>query len=370
MEGPRPVRDDELAGLTTLLSDVFGFGPRYSPEYLLAGARRPVMRQGASVIVADGRPVSHIFTLYADYSMYGCPVKTASVGCVATHADHRGRGLAGAILTERLAHALSEGARLMIVSGDRSLYRRHHCVPAGLAYLAKLRGDLLPPPADLTLRRVALEEWPLLAALQQQEPARFLRPADVAPSLTWWWDVQDPHLWLISRGETPLAYAALSSPWGRPDTEFRWISEYAGSRAALLEAVPLLLEAEHTAELHFAALAQDAELRHRFHRLGLPVEQLTVSGTIRLLDLPGLMQDLAPYVAQRLPAADVSRLSFAQEEDLCTFRLGEEEMTLDLSEAARIVCGAPDAPEVSGDLGRVLARLYPLPTIAPGLNYV
>ena len=38
--------------------------------------------------------------------------------------------------------------------------------------------------------------------------------------------------------------------------------------------------------------------------------------------------------------------------------------------ALSLVCGGPDAPLVTGDLGHVLSAIFPLPTIQPGLNYV
>jgi hypothetical protein len=53
-------------------------------------------------------------------------------------------------------------------------------------------------------------------------------------------------------------------------------------------------------------------------------------------------------------------------------RLSASVVVLDLSAAARLVFGdlGPEAPEVRGDLGRVLSAIFPLPTIQPGFNYV
>ena len=75
-------------------------------------------------------------------------------------------------------------------------------------------------------------------------------------------------------------------------------------------------------------------------------------------------------MAARLAPPELAQLSFGQEGDACRFAFAGEELQLDPSAAVRIVLGSPDAPQVEGELGRVLNRLFPLPTIQPGLNYV
>jgi len=82
------------------------------------------------------------------------------------------------------------------------------------------------------------------------------------------------------------------------------------------------------------------------------------------------MRDIRPYLAARLPRADLRRLSFDQQRDTCTFGLGEEHRALDASQAVRLVLGSPEAPSVGGELGRVLSAIFPLPMPMPGFNAV
>jgi hypothetical protein len=296
-------------------------------------------------------------------------VKVTSIGCVCTDEAHRNQGLANAILTHQIERAAAAGVRLMIVSGGRGLYRRHHCVPAGRAYEAKLTPDLFRSPTEgLSIRCVTLADWPVLAPLYQAEPAHFIRPADLEQNLCFWWSCQRPDIYLVESDGRPVAYAALSEHRWR-DEEGRWVSEYAGSRATLLDAMPLLFEATGARLIVFAALAQDRDLQYRFQRMGLELDRRTISGTMRIIDLPGLMSDLKDYLAARLLERDLCRLSFEQDGETCIFRVGEESVALDLSAAAHLVCGGPEAPEIAGDLGRVLSAVFPLPTIQPGFNY-
>ncbi len=93
-------------------------------------------------------------------------------------------------------------------------------------------------------------------------------------------------------------------------------------------------------------------------------------GTHRLIDLPGLMRKLRPYLRERLERRDLRRLSFEQEGERCVFAYGDERVECSLSEAAPLVLGGPAAPEVSGDLGRVLSGILPVPFPMPGFNYM
>jgi predicted N-acetyltransferase YhbS len=370
VDGPRQARPEEIEALTDLITAIFGF-TEYDRDYMIAGMRRPIM-DTARVIVEGGEPVSYIHSQEYPFSIYGCTTRVASIGCVCTREDQRNKGHAGAILADHIARLAATGVRLMVVSGSRGLYRRNHCVHAGLAYEAKLTpGQCAGPVAGLSVRPVTLDDWPALAPLYQAEPAHFVRPADLESNLCFWWNCNRPDIYLIESDGRPVAYIALSLHRWR-DERGRWVAEYAGSRAALLDALPLLFEATGSPLIVFDVLAQDADLRYRLARLGVETAWRTVSGTIRLIDLPGLMSDLRDYVTARVPAADLARLSFTQEGELCTFALGEERAQLDLSAAARLVCGdlGPEAPKVEGDLGRVLSAVFPLPTIQPGFNYV
>jgi predicted N-acetyltransferase YhbS len=368
MEGPRAARPEEIEDLTDLVDTIFGFS-YYQHGYMVAGMRRDVMQTGHAMF-DGGKPVSYILSHDTAFSLCGCTTHVTSVGCVGTRKDYRNQGLAGTILTHHIARARAAGARLMLVSGSRPLYTRNHCVYTNLAFWATLTPEQFPAPAEgLSIRRVTLEDWPTLAPLYQAEPAHFVRPADVEQHLCFWWNCGGSRLWLVEHQGEPVAYMELAVPRD-PARTGRHVQEYAGSRAALLGAVPLLFAENGGSEIEWGVLRQDRELRLQLTRLGTPLEEGPVSGTVRLLDLPGLMSDLHDYVAARLTPEDLARLSFDQEGDACRCAFAGEELQVDPSAAVRIVLGSPDAPHVKGELGRVLNRLFPLPTIQPGLNYV
>jgi len=82
------------------------------------------------------------------------------------------------------------------------------------------------------------------------------------------------------------------------------------------------------------------------------------------------VRDLRPYLAARLPRADLRRLSFDQRNEACIFRFGEERLELAAPQATLLVLGSPDSPSLDGELGRVLAHIFPVPFPTPGFNSV
>jgi hypothetical protein len=309
--------------------------------------------------------------VHDEVSIYGCRFKVASIGGVSTHPDHRGRGYASAILNESLDRMTRAGAKVLIVSGSRGLYRRAHCARAGRLFEVELSREQLEQPAkDLTVRRVTPEEWPLLAPLHQAEPVRFLRPADFLSRLCFWWDCYRPEIWLIESRRKPTAYLMVS--WEdirKPRAGALQLSEYAGSRAALLDSLPLILSEAQAASVRLRVLGHDREFLHLVRQRALDLKESTLSGTHRLLDVPGLMRKLSPYLAARLPRRELRKLSFHQQGEACAFTYGGETVDLSLSQAAPLVLGGFGAPPLPDALGQALSQIFPIPFPMPGFNY-
>lgn len=369
---PHRMQKQEVEKVVDLISDIFGFEKQYSRQRMISALRRARDRRETLLISEDGRPVSHIRAVFSTVSVYGCEFKVASIGGVATDAAHRGRGYAGAILDTWLREMKEKGAKVLIVSGERGLYRRAHCVEAGRLYDAAVSREQAGPLVEgVRVRRVTLEDWPALAPLHQAEPVRLVRPGKLAGTLPFWWDCDSPELWLIERQREPVAYLGLSLGWPRNAATRRRVTwEYAGSRAALLDALPAVFAESSLDEITVTALGHDRELLYLIERRGWEKKERPLGGTHRLLDLPGLMKALKPYLRERLPRTDVRKLTFDQTGGRCTFAYGEERLEVGLSEAAPLVLGGPNAPPVEGELARVLAEVFPIPFPVPGFDYL
>ena len=372
MSVPHQMKLDEVEGVVDLISGIFGFDAQYRRERMIAALRQPKTWRDTLVISENGKPVTHIRTVFTEVSVYGCEFKVASIGTVATDEAFRGRGYAGITLETCLREMKERGVKVLIVSGSRGLYRRAHCAAAGRAYEAAVtREQLAPVPTGLQVRRVGLEDWPTLAPLHQSEPVRFVRPSDLAKRLPFWWDCEYPEVWLIERQGAPVAYLGLAFGWPRDMASKRRVTwEYAGSRAAVLEALPLIFAEGGLEEIVLIGLGHDRELLYLMQQRGWEPKARPLGGTHRLLDLPGLMKIMKPYLAARLPRAELRKLTFGQTDDRCTFTYNDQQLEVSLAEAAPLVLGGPNAPLVEGDLGRVLAEVFPIPFPRPGFDFV
>ncbi len=369
---PRQPHKEEAEDLAALVGSVFRLNKLYSQKHMVAKLRRASTRCNTLIISEDGRPVSHIRTAFDDVLVYGCRFRVASIGGVSTHPDYRGRGYAGAALEESLRRMKAKGAKVLIVSGDRSLYRRAHCAPAGRVFEAALApSDAGQPSRHIAVRDLSPDDWAPLAPLHQTESVRFARPMGFMSNLPFWWSCNRPEIRLIEAHGRPAAYAMLAIPWGSDPTKAkREVQEYAGSRAALLDALPAIFEAGGLDEIRIRALGHDLELIHLLRQRGLELVERLLGGTHRIIDLPGLMAKLRPYLRERLEGRDMRRLSFEQQGDRCAIAYGDQRMEISLSEAAPLVLGGPGALEVPGDLGRLLSAIFPIPFPQPGFNYV
>jgi len=371
VDGPRRVRPEEIEELGDLLCRVFGFHEYYDKVKFTRNLRRPVHLRGARVIAEDGKLVSHALMIVDELSIHGCRVRAASIGGVCTDPDYRGRGCAGKVLEQSVADAVTARARVMIVSGDRSLYRRNHCVRTGDLLAATVcRDSLWPAGAGLSVRRVTADDWGALSPLQAAEPVRFVRSADFFSQCCYWWDCALPEIWLVASGSKPLGYLLLVPPWRAEHRKTRTVGEYAGSRAAIVDALPLIFEGTDLDEIRCEVLGQDGELAYLLAGRSLALAPDTLPGTHRVLNLPGLMRDIRPYLAARLPRSVMRRLTCEQEGEACRLSLGSDQVEMDLSQAARLVLGGRGVPRVGGDLGENLGRVFPIPFPMPGCNFI
>jgi GNAT superfamily N-acetyltransferase len=328
-------------------------------------------RSGSWIIAREGKPVSHIRVAYNVLSVNGCRLKIASIGGVCTHPDYRGHGMASTLLDHCVNVAAGAGASLLLISGERGLYRRAMAVDAGPTYEARATPGSISAPASAPRARPAeRDDWAACARLHQSEPVRFVRSANFFSRAFAWRGRRGG--WVIECEGEIAAYVLLSRPWGTPaDHPRRLVAEYAGSRTALMEGLPSLFEAGGFERITLRAPAWDRELAYLLDRAGLAPKATTLpEHTLRLLDLPRLMRRLRSHAAERLSRAEARGLSFEQEGSRCIFGFGDEKLQLDLRKAAALVLGGPEAPLVEGELGRVLASLYPVPFPLPGLNYV
>ncbi len=375
MEGPRAAKLDEFPSLRALTDVVFRPGmPEQYPQLFNAENR-----ENLRVCVDAGRCVSHVGMTERGASLLGCTIQVCCIGAVSTHPDYRGQGLASACFDDAVDKAYRDGVDLMLISGDRSLYRRRGCMRVGGdsaftvtdAQIATIDAAGLPA---VTGEPITNAELPQVAACYQQEAVRFLRPLEDwqrAMDCGWVMNRRSDFL-LTCEGGAVRGYVILQQPG---EDGIARISEFGGDRRALLAALPEIFRRYNLREARFQVLRHDTLLRSLCAAAGFSGTPVPTAGTVKIINFPQWMERMRPRWEELLGTGEAAKLSFQQYSDQYGFRFADEEWTTDRDTATRLLLGTPegeegaDAPQ-KGPLADALRTILPLPTLWYGLNYV
>jgi GNAT superfamily N-acetyltransferase len=388
MEGPRGLLAGELGSLRELTDVVMRPGLVDQFPHLFDEENHDNLR----VCLDAGRCVSHVGMIQRDASLFGCRVRVGCIGAVSTHPDYRRRGLASACFDDALRKAGQDGVDLMIVSGDRSLYRMRGCVHVGgdtvftitadstavvssqQSDRTRLTADHCPLTAGLTVELMTDAELPLVMECYRREPVRFMRPpGDYLHALRsgWVMNRRSEFLVLRERGEFR---GYVIAPRAEPDGSAR-LAELAGDRRVVLAALPAILRRNGLASLQFQVMRHDRLLQSLCEQAGLAGVSRSTPGTVTLINFPQLMERLRPYLEERLGARTATALRFAWEDSQGVFAFGSEAIRVSRHLAARMLFGTPAGlpeplPDLGGSLGEALRAVLPVPTLWYGVNYV
>ena len=397
-DGPRLIRREELRSAREVFKLCFGSGFDDSMDEAYA----PPPRGGWAVMLPasgplQGRVVSQIGMDHHTLEFEHNSLFIGSIGGVSTHPDFRNLGLAGRLLAHCTAALRQEGARLLLISGDRGLYLRTGNVPAmcfdsfilqsNPALQAALRGNV-------TVRMLTEADAPACARIHQSDPVHYLRQAEMYRS-----EFYPGGSWMVELDGKPAGYLLMRIPWEFEDDAqcgVREVNDYAGSRETLVEGIKLLLSGGCEAfnqfnirELRLDAAWQDTQFTRCLAEMGTRQEPIPLPGhTMRLINFPALRGDLEAYIAGRLPEALTPDLRFEQSGPLlvdpgqaqagdgqCAIVWQQQRLELATAEMTRLVMGSPQQapgagyPGVPSVLGQIISALFPLPSFLPGLNY-
>ncbi len=377
MEGPRGLKAPEYESLCKLVNTIFrgdGAG-RMEEQYPLLFA--PENFDHLLVMVDEGRVVSHVGALTRDISVMGSRMTVMSIGAVATYESHRGQGLATRLMAAAIRKAKDQDAVLMPISGGRGLYTRLGAKRIGqyAAYavrrgvLSSARTDIRPAkPSDLTA----------MTRLYAKESSRYVRStADLKKVVEAAWICdRDGETLVIRQDGRAVAYAGIQKPRaGREEEEAgrARIVEIAGSRAALVRALPALLDLYGAGSLEIVTTGADLELASLLRSRGITPSPQGFTGTVLVLQPERLLTLFAEYIGDVLgPGA----LAWDVTEGSVVLRCGGQEHTIASGDLGTLVFGVmpPDEDPIkaiaSGPLRTALESVFPLQLPWYGFNFV
>jgi ribosomal protein S18 acetylase RimI-like enzyme len=374
---PRACRLEELPALARLTNRVFRpSGGSMSAEYPLV-FREENLEQ-LRVIDRDGELVSHVGICVREALILGVPLRVASIGAVCTDPTCRGAGLASRLMEDVRAHAIARGADLMLISGGRGLYHRLGYVEVGRFPCYRVPPGA--PSAAVSVTEYASADLPAIMALHTREPIRFRRPREdwervLAAGMLM---NQKGTLWVVRQEAQPVAYLAVQRPRPREDGSAgpARVMEYAGDRWAIAEAAPDVIARAGASALDLIGPDGDAVLAAHARARGWEASCTSFSGTLNVIRPESFFAKLAPWIAERLGAAEAARLQVSVGEGEIRFMLDGESYAVDtLGRLTALIFGgdtaeARDVPPLTGRLGETLRALFPMPLLWYGYNYV
>lgn len=382
MEGPRGLVAQEFDSLCALVNTVFrssGAG-KMEGQYPLLFA--PENYDDLYVMVDDGIVVSHVGALMRDISVLGCRMSTMSIGAVATYASHRGQGLATRLMEEAIRKAVERDAVLMPISGGRGLYTRLGAKRVGQYALYTVPRDTLTASdgaaaGETDICRAEAEDLHEMTRLYAEEPSRYVRStADLGTAVDAAWICDRDGETVVIREEGRLvAYAGIQKRRPDRDDEARTarLAEIAGSRSALLRALPCLYDRYGVDHLEIVTTASDIELACLLRPLGVTVAPQGFTGTVLVLQPKRMLQVFEDYIADVLGpgklAWDVSGASV-------TFRCGGQVHPIAPGDLGALVFGVvPPDPDPfktvpPGPIRTALEQVFPLQLPWYGFNFV
>lgn len=263
--------------------------------------------------IADGQqPVSMVGVLVQEVLFQGISMPVASIGSVGTLPAYEGQRLASRILDRVVADLTDQEIPLMLVSGDRGLYRRAHCMPVGQMFEVEVTADLaqrvrarLPVKSTVQVREIPAAQRGVsarrLLPIYHLEPYRYRRTEqEMAVLLNALWFARldyDQRLFEVTDSGRPVSYMVGYAR--RSASETVEVMEYAGSRTAYLHTLTDILQAFSASAIRFHVHIRDMEMLYLLKEWGLSPRAAALQGTVRALHVPALLQALQPVIREQ-----------------------------------------------------------------------
>lgn len=332
----------------------------------------------------SGQTVSKVGLWERDVYVYGCKFRVGCIGGVWTKEEYRGMGYATRLLESAIKRTWKDGGDVLLVSGDRGLYRRLNCVAAAPYYLFKVsRADVENlPRGEVEPREYCDEDLLDLIRIHRMEPVRYHRTIehfeDDMYKRHWWplwpgWFYVKPNTYILRCDSRSLAYVVVQ-PFTQEYSKMRGaaICEYAGSRSAVVEAIPWIFQKYGIEKLLVWVSPFDLEFKYLLKKMGLKPEVEDLPGhTIRMVDFLRLYSRLQPYFEAHLGSRNTKLLNLRQENDVFTVEFQGQRFQFDSRMVVRLVFGSVEEPlkiPGNGELATILRKVFPIPFPWPGLE--
>ncbi len=368
LQGPRCALGGELGSIAELADAVFMSGRTGIMGDLFPRLFHRDNLENLFVFSEAGRVVCHVGMIERRARIAACELQVACMGAVATHETCRGRGMASQLVLAALDKARADGVDVVLISGDRTLYRRVGAFPVGCDFQCVADARVLERAHDprLRVRGAFPGDLSACSAAYDAKPVRFVRP------MREWKDRTGSnaaaegrhHLLVVEEEGAFRGYAAVNREDERGYGE---VVEIGGAPAAVAGALYSISRQTGQGPLKIRLQQHDTVLRGHLTDAGAMFAPVSVDGSWMIAGFVRLMERLRPWIEERAGRAAVQSLQCGENEGTCMLSMLGETAALSRTEAVRMIFGTPDGMPPCPPAWR---GVFPLPTVAYGIGYV
>lgn len=237
----------------------------------------------------DGKLVSIFGLLFREIQIFSARIKVSLIGSVCTDDEYRGKGYSTILMNEAGKVSVENGASLMMISGDNSIYRKFGAVNAGIYFVH--------PVFDATsvkYRKAMLKDLNFIAYLHSMESVRFVRDRKIFEMMmkTSRADNMPAEIFVSNS-----AYAVITKGVVVDDDQNRYhCVEHAGCQLGVADLVRSVSKEMNPLVLH--TTSSNCVLNRIFQSKGS--QRRHFIGTVKILDKGLFLEQLKLYSDERI----------------------------------------------------------------------
>jgi predicted N-acetyltransferase YhbS len=378
---PRVARIDEIARLVDLSDRNFRKPGQTSMGIAYANLFAKENADHLLVMEADGKLTTLVGLLQTDLTVEGCSIRVVSMGSVCTDPAYRGRQYADTLFKMSVEKCVEDGAHLMLVSGNRSLYLRNDCVEVGAVkrftiqsseQLLGLRAEEMcftvrafEEPQDLPCILALMNKEAAFYTRTEEELALLIRSAAVLSN-----DSAEQLLWIACNKTDEAEGYIVFGPMEKNGGLSIEVIEYAGSDNAVIYLLQQMSVRFGEYQLHVPVMGDRPVLSEILASTGCPFIETHIPGTIRMINFLSFWSSLQPYMVLRIGEEALSELLLTETSNGYRVQYRGQTHAVDNRGATRLVFNGPQIT-APGELKDILGKLFPLNWVyTQNLNFI
>jgi len=348
MQGPRATKKEEFNEVINLINNVFrisrGCSPTMKEEFplLLNTNNCDNMR----IIFEDGKPVADVNFLKQHIKIQDSIINAASIGAVCTNEKYRKRGYASLILDDVEEKMYRENIDVVLISGERELYKRRGCICVNNFYEYKIKP--LKIETDITTKKYTQNFLADMFSIYNKISTRYIRTYEefkiLLNSATIPWGKFSYKKYVFIKNNTLVGYLVLRII--NDNIKYGQVIEYYGN----IDTKVLYYNFANIAyKLGLEYIKYHVHIKDNENKLKrYDDKQITnLHGTIKIINFESLMKNLKQYFIQYVPKHIVESIKFKEKDKTYYIKIENESLIInDIVTITKLVFEGIDGSEL------------------------